>query len=160
MHTYAARQFNSLLTLKDDAEQAYELDHSRRTEIQIQLRRLDEVLPELLAGRDGARVFLKMDTQGHDVNVLNGASGVMQRITAMQSEVPAVEIYEGMPSLSQALETYRGYGFVPVGFYPVNTFWDTHISPEFDVILTRFQGKLAKEATSSAGAPVLAPAGR
>jgi FkbM family methyltransferase len=142
MHTYANPHFNSLLNLKDEAEAAYHVDHSGRAQIEIQLHRLDEVLPDLLAGTNHTRLFLKMDTQGHDANVLMGAGSVLEQITGLQSEVPVVEIYDGMLSLPETLNYYHRCGFIPVGFYPVNTLGDTGVSPEFDVLLKRFEGSL------------------
>jgi len=58
----------------------------------------------------------------------------------MQSELPAIEIYDGMTSMPAALDLYRKLGYVPIGFYPVNTLsaYDG-ISPEFDVVLNSVQ---------------------
>jgi FkbM family methyltransferase len=134
--------FNSLLTLREDAERAYSLDPTQRRQTTIQLRRLDEVLPELIAETQPPRIFIKIDTQGHDISVIKGASGVLGMIVGIQSELPAVEIYDGMSSMSAALSYYSSCGFVPNGFYPVNTFRNLQISPEFDVLFTRFSGRL------------------
>jgi FkbM family methyltransferase len=142
--TYARGDFNSLLDLHEDAEQAYSLDPSLRSETPIQLRRLDTVLPQLLDGIESPRIFLKMDTQGHDVSVVRGATGVLDQILGLQSELPGVRIYDGMLSMADVLESYAGFGFVPIGFFPVNTFRDIQISPEFDVLFTRFAGELRR----------------
>jgi len=116
-------------------KQAYQIDHEKSGKVQIALRRLDEILPALLSGIDQPRVFLKMDTQGHDLAVMRGATGVRPLIVGLQSEMPAVRLYDGMPSIAEMLETYQRLGFVPIGFYPVNTFPDKQITPEFDVSL-------------------------
>jgi hypothetical protein len=44
--------------------------------------------------------------------------------------------------MSAALSYYSSCGFVPIGFYPMNTIRSLQISPEFDVLFTRFDGKL------------------
>jgi FkbM family methyltransferase len=150
IHTYANGDFNSLLVLKEDAEAAYGLDRTKRARTQIKLHRLDEVLPELLHGINSPRIFLKMDTQGHDVNVLRGTAGVQRWIVGMQSEVPAVPLYEGMLSMSQMLDYYGSCGFVPVGLFPVSTIQSKQISPEFDVIFNTFDGNLAHTAAQGA----------
>lgn len=142
INTYARGDFNSLLNLRKDPELAYSLDPSLRNRIPIQLRRMDTVLPQLIEEIQSPRVFVKMDTQGHDVNVIRGATGVLDKIVGLQSELPAVQIYDGMLSMSSALEYYASCGFLPIGFYPVNTFEDIHISPEFNVLLNRFEGSL------------------
>ena len=146
MHTGS---FNSLLNLHADAEQAYKLDPHLRSEIPIQLRRLEEVLPELIKDLDSPRIFMKMDTQGHDVSVLRGVSTTLDKIVGFQSELPTVQIYDGMPSMSEALAYYRTSGYVPIGFYPVNTFRDMQVSAEFDVLFNRFDGSLARARQST-----------
>jgi len=142
INTYGRGHFNSLLTLRKDAEQSYCLDPSLRSQTSIQLKRLDAVLPQLIEGIRSPRVFLKLDTQGHDVCVVSGAIRVLDKIVGMQSELPAVPIYDGMVSMSSALEYYARTGFVPIGFYPVNTFREIQITPEFDVLFNRFEGSL------------------
>jgi FkbM family methyltransferase len=149
MHTYETGDFNSLLNLKDEAAAAFGLDHAKRGQAQIKLRRLDEVLPDLLQGIDSPRIFLKMDTQGHDVQVMRGASGVNNWIVGLQSEISVVPLYEGMLSMSQMLEYYRSCGFVPVGMYPAATLKNKRVSPEFDVILDSFDGHLTNTAVVS-----------
>jgi FkbM family methyltransferase len=142
INTHSSGNFNSLLSLREDAQRAYSLDPAGWDQTRIQLRRLDAVLPRLIDGIRSPRVFVKLDTQGHDVSVVKGASGMLGVIVGLQSELPAVEIYDGMSSMPAALSYYAGCGFVPVGFYPVNTFGSLHITPEFDVIFNRFGGKL------------------
>ncbi len=144
MNTYGQGDFNSLLTICKEAERAYSLDPALRSQTLIQLRRLDEVLPQLVEGIQSPRVFMKIDTQGHDISVVKGATGVLDKIVGLQSELPAVKIYNGMYSMSTALEYYAMTGFVPIGFYPVNTFRDIQISPEFDVLFNRFDGRLRR----------------
>lgn len=145
LQTHDRGDFNSLLALRPDAERAYSLDSSRRGQATVQLRRLDALLPPLIEGVREPRVFLKMDTQGHDVSVVKGAAGVLDKIVGLQSEMPAVQIYDGMPSMVDGLNYYAGCGYVPVGFYAVNTLRGVGVSPEFDVLFKRFEGKLLFE---------------
>lgn len=142
INTHSDAAFNSLLTLREDGERAYSIDPAQRSQTPIQLRRLDSVLPELIEGTRSPRIFMKIDTQGHDVSVVKGASGVLGMIVGLQSELPAVEIYDGMSSMSAALSFYSSCGFVPTGFYPVNSFRICQVAPEFDVLFTQFNGRL------------------
>jgi FkbM family methyltransferase len=142
INTYSKGNFNSLLELRPDEARWWSVDASQRTQTTIQLRRLDSVLPELLDGLQSPRVFLKLDTQGHDVNVVRGATGVLDRITGIQSELPVVHAYDGMICMRDALDFYANLGFVPINFQPVNTIENEQITPEFDVLLNRLPGKL------------------
>ena len=41
-------------------------------------------------------VFLKMDTQGWDIEVVRGASGILDKLVGIQSELSAQLCYENM----------------------------------------------------------------
>jgi FkbM family methyltransferase len=77
-----------------------------RTET-VQLKRLDD----LNIIKDGERVFLKMDTQGHDLEVFAGATNTLRHVVGLQSEVSANPIYKGIPSYLEAISAYESAGF-------------------------------------------------
>jgi FkbM family methyltransferase len=152
INTHARGDFNSLLVLREDSARAYGVDPASWSQTPIQLRRLDAVLPQLVEGIRSPRIFMKIDTQGHDVNVVKGASGVLDMIVGLQSELPAVAIYDGMFSVSDMLNYFASCSFVPVGFYPVNTINvsdSLRITPEFDVLFRRFEGRLAAHVSAT-----------
>src|SRR5947199_61122 len=66
------------------------------------------------------RVFLKMDTQGWDLNVLSGASGALDRIRALQSEISVRHIYDGMPDYLESMNVMRKLGFELMAVVPVS----------------------------------------
>ncbi len=91
--TYVKGDFNSLLNLRDDAEKAYNLNASERSEVDVELCRLDAAMEELRTRiPPDPRIFAKIDTQGHDMQVLQGASGVLDVLCGFQSELPTVRI--------------------------------------------------------------------
>ena len=77
----------------------------------IEVRRLDEVLGGLLPDSTASRVLLKMDTQGYDLSVFEGAKGCLPLICALQSELSVVPLYKGMPHYIEALTAYEAQGF-------------------------------------------------
>jgi len=80
---------------------------------------LDSFIKEHFTGTD-ARILLKMDTQGYDLEVFAGAGESISRICALISELSLLPIYEGMPRYSEMLETYENSGFAVSGIFPVN----------------------------------------
>jgi hypothetical protein len=48
--------------------------------VEVEVRKLDEVFPSLMANTAAAKVLLKMDTQGYDLNVFHGAEGCLNEI--------------------------------------------------------------------------------
>src|SRR5699024_10673372 len=83
------------------------------------------------------RLYLKLDTQGYDLEAFAGLGERTRDIVAMQSEVALLQIYEGMPRLPPAIETYEGAGFEVTGMFPVTREKDTGRVLEFDCVLAR-----------------------
>jgi FkbM family methyltransferase len=116
-NAYARREFG---------DHAY-VDHVE----QVTVRRLDSLLPGL--ARPDDQTFLKMDTQGWDLEVLKGASGVLGCIKALQSEVSMLPIYGRMPNLEESLGRFRELGFSVAGLFPV-TYDSSQRVVEFDCL--------------------------
>lgn len=115
-----------------------ELDSSpiKRTEA-INIVRLDSLFEEMLAGIDEPRVFLKVDCQGFDFEVLKGAGECMTKVEGLQSEVSSIPLYLGVPDYLEFLSYCRNLGFEPTGFFPVvNSPVGGHLI-ECDVVLIR-----------------------
>lgn len=90
-----------------------------RTE-RVSVFKLDSVLDECLSGISEPRIYLKMDTQGWDLHVLAGSSGVLDRVLALQSEISVQNIYAGMSSYLDSLDRMAKLGFKPSAFVPVS----------------------------------------
>jgi len=72
-----------------------------RTE-NVLLRRLDEQFPSFRNLSE--RWMLKLDTQGYDLKVLEGAMSSLPGISVLQTELSVRPIYFGMPSYREVLE--------------------------------------------------------
>lgn len=77
----------------------------------VKVRRLDNMLPSLMKDFESSRVFLKMDTQGYDLDVFRGTSGCIDKIQGIQSELSIQPLYKNMPHYLEVLETYEAAGF-------------------------------------------------
>lgn len=89
-------------------------------QLDVKVETLDDFLPELLAGPDDLRLFLKMDTQGWDCRVIQGAPASMAHVRAFQSEISAIPIYEGMRDLTESISFYQQLGFEVASLFPVS----------------------------------------
>jgi FkbM family methyltransferase len=112
------------------------LADARATEV-VEVRRLADVFDEVTAAVVAPRVLLKVDTQGFDIQVLHGAVDVLERIAAVQVEVPLKPIYEGMPSFATMLEWLGDFGFELTGVFPVSRDRDHLRLVELDCVLCR-----------------------
>ena len=111
-------------------------DREHRTE-RIKVRRLDSVFDDAVAGLSDPLVYLKLDTQGFDLQAFEGAGERIGEIHAMQSEVACVPIYDGMPRLPEQLQVYEAAGFEVTGLFPVSRDVPTLRVIEFDVVMVR-----------------------
>lgn len=105
--------------------------------VKVPLRRLDGLVHELGIDVMGTPSFLKMDTQGHDAWVFQGASGIVQHLKGLQSEVSVIGIYEGVPTYLELLAVYKGAGFELTGAYTINRYRDTGHIVELDCVFAR-----------------------
>jgi len=100
---------------------------------QVPIRRLDEVLDGLLPDWRARCLYLKMDTQGWDLEVLAGATGVLSRTAALQSEVSVRALYAGMKRFDESIRVFETHGFSLSGLFPVSR--DSHFRViEFDCV--------------------------
>jgi FkbM family methyltransferase len=118
---YAADQFGSYSTIQ-------------RTE-EVRMVRLDDVLDEYTAHVEQPRLFLKIDTQGYDLKVIEGLGDRIDRIIGLQTELSVRAIYQDAPRYYDALGYLDRLGFEPVDFVAVGREADGLHAMEFDCIL-------------------------
>jgi FkbM family methyltransferase len=85
------------------------VDHTETVEV----ARLDAIFADVTAHVAEPRVLLKTDTQGWDLEVIEGAAGVLDRVVALQAELSVRAIYEGSTDWLQTLARLRELGFRP-----------------------------------------------
>lgn len=76
----------------------------------VEVRTLDEIAQEHLGPGPG-RIFLKVDAQGYEKRVLEGASHLLDRVQAVQLELSIVPLYEGAPGFREMLDHMEALGF-------------------------------------------------
>lgn len=96
--------------------QQTQLPETANTEkIQVSVQRLDQVRSELTLTRP---VLLKLDVQGYEKEVLEGASAMLDQVDYLVFETSFVPMYEGEPVFNEMHEYVKSKGFeliVPVG---------------------------------------------
>ncbi len=113
-----ATEFSSFHAVNDAARSEFGSNvYVDRVE-RVERHRLDALLPDLFAP-SARNVFLKVDTQGWDLEVLEGATGTLDRIVALQTEVSMHAIYEDAPTIVDSLAWLDAHGYAVSGFFPV-----------------------------------------
>lgn len=117
LHIYRDNTFSSLYAPSNKGKNLFaEYLNETRTEA-IDLRRLDDVWPSLNMS-DSSRVFLKTDTQGHDYQVLAGASQSLSKISVIMAEASLQSIYNNEITFYKIIELLGRHGFAISGMYP------------------------------------------
>jgi FkbM family methyltransferase len=105
-------------------------------DVNVQVQRLSELLPELKREYGFSKPFLKMDTQGFDLEVFAGAQEVIHTFVGLQSELSVVPFYEGAPDWHHAIEIYKQAGFVLSTLFANNDEWFPQLR-EIDCVMYR-----------------------
>jgi FkbM family methyltransferase len=101
--------------------------------VDVEVRTLDAAAASL---PDLAHAFLKIDTQGFDLEVLKGGEAVARQIPVLQTEVSLRRLYSGGPSMDEAIAAFGRLGFAVADLFLVSTDGG-HRAVEFDCIMVQ-----------------------
>ena len=135
VHAYGARRFRANIGIVGTER--------------VRVARLDAVIDEAVAGIAHPRVFLKMDTQGWDLEVVKGAGDRLMDVGALQTELSVIPVYEGLPSFAESIAHFQASGFAPTGIFPVARDLDRLRAIEFDCVMLRTPGLSGSSARAS-----------
>jgi len=127
---------NSFLSPDDSKTKMFSEQNAVAKVIHVEVARLDGIIEKITASGGIENAFLKMDTQGFDLEVFAGAAGCLERIKAIQTEVSVLPIYKGMPSIDDSIKTFRSAGFEVSGIYSISEHRFPH-AVEFDCIYVK-----------------------
>jgi len=82
----------------------------------VRLATLDTMARDELAS--GVVPFLKIDTQGYEDKVLDGAGDILARARGLQLELSFLALYEGQQLFDPLMQRLRGLGFSVWGIWP------------------------------------------
>lgn len=116
INVFTDDQFSSFLRPNDYGATRWSLLGRRGRTETVEVRRLDEVWLEIVGASRSP--FLKIDTQGRDLDVLAGASGVLHHVNGLLTEVPVKAIYDGVPPFPSVMEHLLDLGYEVVGLWP------------------------------------------
>jgi FkbM family methyltransferase len=125
--------FSSFLTPNDRAAAVFAESAVERADV-VQIRRLDAVFDACTAALPNPAVYLKMDTQGWDLEVVKGASGRLAQIRALQTEMSVLPLYEHMPTYIESILFLNQQGFDLSAMYKVSRDTDLRLI-EFDCVM-------------------------
>jgi FkbM family methyltransferase len=101
----------------------------------VLLRKLDTLSQDFID--DNSVVFLKIDTQGYEEKVMNGAHALMKNIVGLQLEISLVPLYEAHSLLDDMFQNLKEKGFELWGISTV--FSDPHTAQLLQIDATFFR---------------------
>ena len=115
IHIAQNSESSSILDMLPRHEEAF--PHSVYVdEEEIKVQTLDSIFDDYY--QPGDRIYLKMDTQGYEQHVLEGASASLDRITGLQLEMSLVPLYAGERLFADMVNHLQTLGFVLMSIEP------------------------------------------
>lgn len=96
---------------------------------------LDSVFDQY--SRPGGKVFLKIDTQGFEAEVLKGCTAALPRIHGVQLELSTVPLYEGQQLYRYFFDLFESQGFTLWSILPGFSNAQTGQHLQFDAVFFR-----------------------
>ena len=84
--------------------------------VEVEVHRLDDRIDGLC--QPGERVVMKVDVQGYESAVLDGAEAALTRLDALMLELSFTPLYEGEPPVETLMARLRASGFAPAYIAP------------------------------------------
>ena len=117
--------FTSFLTPNEEALSKFATEkmksHASVKRVEtVRIERLEDIY-SLYLGNASHSIYLKMDTQGFDLEVMRGAGERIKNIAALQTELSMVQIYRGMPDYVTVISEMSKHGFEPSGMFPLTS---------------------------------------
>lgn len=120
INVMASDQFSSFLEPDNSQVRDYATLNVPCARETVTVRTLDVVLPALQERLGFDRPYLKLDTQGFDIEVLRGGNESLPALQALQTEASVIGIYKGMPDYMETIRYLGGRGFDITGLYAVS----------------------------------------
>lgn len=107
---------------------------------EVQVKRLDDIIKTNAETGVKERYFLKLDTQGFDLEVFKGSTALLGEVEGLLSELSVLPLYQGMPPYKEALSIYENAGFAIRSLSIVARNWQKEVV-ELNAIMQRSPGK-------------------
>lgn len=119
-HIMAADQFSSIERPSEQLDTVFASRNKVERTVRIGCRRVESLLPELRERHGFSRPFLKMDTQGHDRSVCDGAGEALGAFLGLQTELAVRPLYAGATDYRAMIDWVEQRGFRPSAFFANN----------------------------------------
>jgi FkbM family methyltransferase len=136
LNVYKDDSFSSFHQVNESAKSAFgemvELDRLEN----VKVFTIDQIAEEI-GLTPNRRIFLKTDTQGHDVDVLKGACHSLKYVRGILTEAAVASLYDGCSTFEELSELLLAMEFVYGGMFPISFIPETLELIELDCYFSR-----------------------
>lgn len=83
--------------------------------------------------------FIKIDTQGSELDILSGASSIINTVDLIYTECPIVSYNSGAPGIQDYLNFFKNINFIPINIFEIHRFEETLV--QVDIMFMRKETK-------------------
>lgn len=116
----AGKQFSSFLKPDNSRAQMFSEQNQLAREIKVQVDTLEKHVLRITKQHGCSSLYLKLDTQGFDLNVARSAGSAITQFRALQTESSVILIYKDMPGFSESIHEFQEMGFELSAIFPNN----------------------------------------
>jgi FkbM family methyltransferase len=83
--------------------------------------------------------FIKIDTQGSELDILAGAESIINKVDMIYTECPIIQYNEGSPNISEYLEYFKSKNFIPLDIFEIHNM--EHTLLQIDIMFMKKETK-------------------
>lgn len=110
--------------------------YENQTAIQLPCTTIDELIAKFALPPAN---FIKLDTQGSELDILAGAAGIINSVDLVLTECPIISYNKGAPNINDYLEYFKSNNFIPVGMIEEHVIEATLV--QLDILFMRKETK-------------------
>jgi FkbM family methyltransferase len=83
--------------------------------------------------------FIKIDTQGSELDILAGAESIIDKVDLIYTECPIIQYNAGSPNISEYLDYFKSKNFIPVDILEIHNMENTVL--QIDIMFMKKETK-------------------
>ncbi|MBU6257352.1 MAG: FkbM family methyltransferase [Burkholderiales bacterium] len=136
LHVTRSNELSSLLAPSNERTDSLLLHNQVERRIEAEGRTLDDLLDTHELARGKRSIYLKLDVQGAELEVLRGGGNSLPRVTALQAEFSVIPLYVGVPAYHDQLREIERLGY-QLSFVPAHNYTQFPDMIDFDAHFVR-----------------------
>lgn len=110
--------------------------YDQKTSVQLPCTTIDQLI---IDGKIPPANFIKLDTQGSELDILAGCESIINSVDLIFTECPIISYNKGSPSITDYLEYFKSKNFIPIGVFEEHLIEDTLI--QLDILFMKKESK-------------------